>query len=349
METTSVVIVTHQSEALVADVLDALIRDPDGPDEVIVVDSASTDRTRDILSTFDVGLIALDENVGFVAACHVGADRATGSTLVFLGHDTIPEQGWLPPLVEAARTEGVGAAMATLLDAESPYLFNSSGGHLTYVGLAWVSGLGERVPEVEPALVDVAFPSGGAMAIRTGTWHRFDGFRRSLFMYQEDTDLGWRLRLAGLRVVRATRSRVHHRYEFGRSPDKMYHLERNRWMLLLSNYEPATVAILMPALLAADLGVWWIALRDGWVREKLRADLDVLRDRRRWRAERALTEATRRIGDAAMLSTMETNVSTARQVAVPRGSSLVDGFLTGYLRAVLPAIRRLDRRRSPAA
>ncbi len=348
METTSVVIVTHQSEAFIAEVLDALIRDPDGPDEIIVVDSASTDRTRDILATYDIGVIALDENVGFVAACHAGADLASGSTLVLLGHDTVPEQGWLPPLAEAARADGIGAAMATLVDAASPHLFNSSGGHLTYVGLAWLSGLGETVPEVEPDLVDVAFPSGGAMAIRADTWRRFDGFRRSLFMYQEDTDLGWRLRLAGLRVVRATRSRVRHRYEFGRSRDKMYHLERNRWMLLLSNYEPATVAILMPAFLAADLGVWWIALRDGWFRQKLRADLDVLGHRRQWRTERALTRATRRIGDAAMLETMETNVSTARQVAVPRGTSLVDGFLTGYLRAVLPIIRRLDRRRSPS-
>jgi GT2 family glycosyltransferase len=256
----------------------------------------------------------------------------------------VPEPGWLPPLVEATESDDVGAAMATLVDEASPNTFNTSGGHLTYVGLAWVSDLGEPVPDAEPELVEVAFPSGAAMAIRADTWRRFDGFRRSLFMYHEDTDLGWRLRLAGLRVVRATRSRVRHRYDFGRSPRKMYHLERNRWTLLLGNYRPATIAILMPAFALSDLGVWWVAVRDGWALQKLRADLDVIGDRGRWRTERALTDATRTIGDAAMLRTMDVGVSSARQVAVPTGASLVDGFLSGYLRMVLPLIRVLEGR-----
>ncbi len=283
METTSVVIVTHQSGPFVGPVLDALAEDEFGPDEVIVVDSASTDDTRSILADHGVRAILLDDNVGFAAACHVGAEAATGSILAFLGHDTTPEPGWLEPLIEAVKIDGVGAVMATVVDADHPDRFNTSGGHLTFVGLAWLSGLGDPVPGDEPDLIDVAFPSGAAMAMRAETWERFGGFRKSLFMYLEDTDLGWRMRLAGLRVVRSSRSRVRHRYDFSRTPTKMYYLERNRWVLVCTNYRPATLGVLLPALAIADLGVWVVAIRDGWVRQKMRANLDALRTRKAWK------------------------------------------------------------------
>ncbi len=343
METTSVVIVTHQSGPFIGPVLDALAGDELGPDEVIVVDSASSDDTRSILAHRDVRTILLDDNVGFAAGCHVGAEAATGSILVFLGHDTTPEPGWLTPLVEAVGLEGVGAAMATVVDSDHPDRFNTSGGHLTFVGLAWLSGLGDPVPGDEPELIEVAFPSGAAMAIRAETWRLFGGFRRSLFMYLEDTDLGWRMRLAGLRVVRSSRSRVRHLYDFSRTPAKMYHLERNRWVLVCTNYRTATLVVLLPALAVADLGVWVVAMRDGWVRQKMRANRDAFRTRKVWRLDRAIVDANRVIGDAEMLATMDAGVSSVRQIDAPRGSRTVDAILGGYLAFAIRLVRFLER------
>lgn len=343
METTSVVIVTHQSGPFIGPVLDALAEDASGPDEVIVVDSASSDDTRSILADHGVTTILLEDNVGFAAGCHIGADAATGSILVFLGHDTTPDPGWLTPLIEAVGLDGVGAAMATVVDAEHPDRFNTSGGHLTFVGLAWLSGLGDPVPSDEPDLIEVAFPSGAAMAIRAETWMRFGGFRRSLFMYLEDTDLGWRMRLAGLRVVRSSRSRVRHRYDFSRTPEKMYYLERNRWVLVCTNYRMATLVVLFPALVLADLGVLVVAIRDGWVRQKVRANVSAFRTRKAWRDDRALVEANRVIGDAAMLATLDAGVSTVRQIDTPRGSRTVDAVLGGYLSLAIRIVRFLER------
>ena len=125
------------------------------------------------------------------------------------------------PLVDAVSDPGGGASMATIEDAALPGTFNTSGGSLTYAGLAWITDRGQPIPETEPDLIDVAFPSGSAMAITAETWASFAGFRPDLFMYHEDTDLGWRLRLGGQRIVRASASRVTHRYDFSRSPGKM--------------------------------------------------------------------------------------------------------------------------------
>lgn len=344
MTATSVIIVTYQSEAFIGPVLDALLSDDRGPDEVIVVDNASTDATREIVDRPGVRLIASKQNLGFAGGCHAGADAATGSVLVFLGHDTVPRPGWLDPLVASVDDPDIGAAMATIEDADEPGRFNTSGGYLTYFGLAWVSDLGEPIPPYEPDLVDVPFPSGAAMAITAENWVRFDGFRQSLFMYHEDTDLGWRLRLAGLRVVRVPASRVLHHYDFSRAPEKMYWLERNRHILLATNYRLPTRILLAPAFLIADLGVWFVALRDGWYRQNARARRNVFDTRALRPFERRATAKVRTVGDATILRTMDWSVSGVRQVSSPRGSGVVDAILGAYLRAVLPIVAFFDRR-----
>lgn len=338
----SVIIVTHNSEDIVEPVLDALFADPDFSSEVVVVDSASTDGTLDLLSRYAVKVIASDENIGFAAGCHLGADSATGSVLMFLGHDTRPTPGWLPPIVDALDQPGVGAAMCTVEDSTHPGTFNTSGGRLTYFGIAWVSDLGKPIP-VETDLVDIAFPQGGAMAITRSTWERFGGFRPEFFMYNEDVDLGWRIRLAGLRVVRVPGSLVSHDYDFGRSPRKMYHLERNRWLMLRSNYRRRTLVILSPALLLVEMGTTLVSIRDGWWADKRAAWRDAAVATTVIREGRRLTETNRVLGDAAMMTTMDFRLSDISQVRTPLLTIFADFLLGVWKRIATPLVRLLDR------
>ncbi len=70
--------------------------------ELIVVDNGSTDGTKEFLASLggDVRIITNEENRGFAKACNQGAAAATGTYLVFLNNDTIPQPGWLEPLVQ---------------------------------------------------------------------------------------------------------------------------------------------------------------------------------------------------------------------------------------------------------
>jgi GT2 family glycosyltransferase len=340
--TATVVIVTHNSAELVPAVLDALEKDPARPGEVIVVDSGSTDDTLGVLAGYDATVIAEDDNIGFAAGCHVGARSAPGDVLVFLGHDTVPHEGWLAPLVAALADPDVGVAMATIEDAEHPGTFNTSGGVMTYFGLAWISDPGRPIP-AEEGPIEVAFPSGAAMAIRKETWVEFGGFREPFFMYHEDSDLGWRLKLAGKKVVRVPASRVSHHYDFSRSPDKMYHLERNRWIMLRSNYRRRTIAVLSPALALVELGVTLTARRDGWLPEKRRAWRDAAKAGDLVREGRRLVEATRLVGDSDIIAAMGHRLSGIPQVRPPAGTRLVDAFLGLWQRIALPVVRFLDR------
>jgi hypothetical protein len=162
-------------------------------------------------------------------------------------------------------------------------------------------------------------------------------------MYVEDSDLGWRLRLAGMRVVRVPESRVLHRYDFGRAPAKMYHLERNRMLMLRSNYRRRTLAVLSPALLLVELGTAVIAWRDGWLSEKVRAWRDAARLGAVVREGRALAGANRVVGDAAMIDTMDFRLSGMTQIGPPRGIGVVDVLLGVWQRLASALLRPLDR------
>lgn len=340
--TTSIVMVTHNSESIVAPVLEALFSDPNLAAEVVVVDSASSDATLALLAKYPVKVVASAENLGFAGGCHRGVQESSGEIVVFLGHDTRPSPGWLQPLVTAASRSDVGAAMATVADSKDPTTFNTSGGRLTYFGIAWVSDLGQPIPE-ETDLIDIAFPQGGAMAIKRATWDRFDGFRPEFFMYNEDVDLGWRLRLAGLRIVRVPQSRVTHDYDFGRSPRKMYHLERNRWLMIRSNYRRRTLVALYPALFLVEIGTTVVSIRDGWWADKREAWRDARAAGDTVRQGRLLTSSTRTVGDADMIATMDFRLSDISQVKTPLLTSFADILLGIWKRLAIPLVRWLDR------
>jgi GT2 family glycosyltransferase len=341
---TSVVIVTHESEQYITSTLTAVFALADRAGQVIVVDNASTDGTIDAISAFPVHLIEPGANLGFGEGVNRGVKEATGDIVVLLGHDTTPTEGWLQALTDPLSDRAIGAAMATIEQPEPPGTFNTSGGALTFYGVGWITDVGRSIPPDEPPIVDVAFATGTALAMRRSVWDEIGGFRTSLFMYHEDTDLSWRLRIAGYRIVRAAHSRVVHHYEFGRLDTKMYHLERNRKRLLATNYRRTTRLLLFPAFVIADLGIWIVAIRDGWAKQKSKAANDAWRNRRSYRDERLSVEASRRTGDVAVLRSMTAKVGTIEQVAAPRGSAFVDWLLGGWLTVVRPVIAFFDRR-----
>ncbi len=186
------------------------------------------------------------------------------------------------------------------------------------------------------------------MAMRRTTWDRLGGFRPELFLYHEDTDLGWRLRMLGLRTVRVPGSLVGHHYEFARNPEKLFMLERNRWALLACNYRRSTLALLLPVLIVVELGVLVTAIRDGWGRRKLGswpAAWRLIRESAAWH-RRLQTERT--VGDAAIIESMGTSLAGVRQVEPPAGAGVVDGLLRLYRRLIVPLVRAGDRRRGLA-
>lgn len=338
----SVVVVTHNSEDHIRRSLESL-RAAGPDDEIIVVDNASTDETLAVLADFPVAVVRLDSNEGFAAGCHHGVDTATHELLLFVTPDVQVRPGWVGPLQHALEKQGVGAAVATLELPGEPGRLNSAGGEMTYFGLAWANEI-RSTSEPEGELVEIPFAPGAALAIKRATWEELDGFRKDFGTYYEDVDFGWRMNMAGLRAVRATSSRVVHDYDFSRHPEKLFQLERNRLNSLATNYRRSTRLLLLPALGLVEVGLLLVALRDGWLKAKVRS----------WRAAWAMrsenadwrrrVQASRVVGDAQLLANRSSHVTGISQIALPPGAGFVGKLLGGYLRLVLPIVRSVDRR-----
>jgi GT2 family glycosyltransferase len=233
---------------------------------VIVVDNAGGDRA--VVEPFGVQLVEPGQNLGFAGGCNRGASEASGDVLVFLNPDTVVDPGALRTLAETLEDRSIGIAMARLRLLDRPELLNSAGTVLHVSGLAWAGRYGEPAETLRDR-EEVAAPSGAAMAIRRDLFRELGGFTEELFMYLEDTELGWRAHLHGLRVVVDPGADVYHDYEFGRNPGKVELLERNREVFVLTAYSLRLLFLLGPVLAATELAMLAVAAKNRWFGGKL--------------------------------------------------------------------------------
>ena len=86
---------------------------------------------------------------------------------------------------------------------------------------------------------------GGACAIRREAWQALRGFREDLFMYYEDTDLSWRLRKRGWRVLYVREAVARHDHASSSGTDSPMFIQvnvRNR-ILTAAAHSPAPVVM----------------------------------------------------------------------------------------------------------
>lgn len=296
----SIVIVGFNSLPDLEECLPSLVAQQRVPQEIILVDNASGDGTIDVLRHRYPEVVAIrsDENRGFAWACNRGAAAARGDVLVFLNPDTAVTHDWIWPLVDALEDTAVGACMPRILLYGSPRV-NTMGTRVHWSGLAWMDRWGE--PDPGPgAPAEVFGASGCALAIRADAFRAVRGFREDLFMYYEDVDLCWRLRLRGYRIVVVPQAAIHHKYSFSRNQLKWHMAERNRLKVILTNYHWSTLLLLGPALVAVEAAMWLYAAKRGLLRAKWWAARDVFWDLPRAVRRRREVATTRRVTDRAI-------------------------------------------------
>jgi GT2 family glycosyltransferase len=190
------------------------IADHSGPValEVLLLDDASDSATREALAQVaGLRLISQPQNLGFLRNCNAGAVEARGRYLLLLNNDTLVQPGWLEALLSIAEgCERIGAVGAQLRYPD---------GRLQEVGgIVWRDGSAGRVGDGEwpsPALLsrprDVDYCSAAALLVRRSLWEQLGGFDcRYAPAYYEDTDLCFRIRQAGKRVVVQPKALVVH-------------------------------------------------------------------------------------------------------------------------------------------
>ena len=180
----SVISVAYNSAPIIGSMLQSV---PAGV-ECIVVDNASQDveTLRQTCRAHEARLIDNAKNVGFGAACNLGAASARGELLLFLNPDARLAPGALEQLMLAAeRHPGACAMNPRIAEPDgSPFFMRKSYlmPRARWMPRGWPS---------EDRAVTVL--SGAAMLVRASAFRSVGGFDEQLFLYHEDDDLSIRL------------------------------------------------------------------------------------------------------------------------------------------------------------
>jgi GT2 family glycosyltransferase len=180
--------------------------------EIIVVDDASTDGSTAFVREHSpqVRLVELARNGGMAVACNAGAAVAQGDLLVMLNNDTEAEAGWLAALVAAAQAHRrAGAIASKMLLYDRRDTLHNTGDVMGMDGIPRNRGVWQRDAGQYDTDIVIFGGCGGGVAYRREAWAAAGGFDERLFMYLEDVDLAWRLRLLGWDAVFAPEARLY--------------------------------------------------------------------------------------------------------------------------------------------
>ena len=338
--TLSVLIVTWNERALIERALPPLVAQLGDDDEIIVADNGSTDSTLETVERLAprARIIRMPSNDGYMVACNAAAAVATGDVLVTLDADAVVAPGFCEAIRRPV-VEGRGwDAWMGLLTMDAGQLINTSGGISHFTGISWTSQLGEPVADAPTEPREVAFVTGACMTTTREAWERAGGLPVEYFLYFDDVDYSWRLRLWGGKIGIEPTARVDHLYEFRRRQMKWHLLERNRWAAIIRTYPTELIVALAPALALTEIAVFAVALRDGWLRDKLRAWGEVARWMPRLMRERRVIQAQRSASALEFADQFTADITSPLLGRAAR-SRVLRLFLRAYWKAVRSVLR----------
>jgi GT2 family glycosyltransferase len=182
------------------------------PIEVIVVDDCSETPASEALSMVSgVEFRRNETNLGFLKTCNAATAHVRGEFVVLLNNDTLVTGDWLKALTAVFdEDEKAGLVGAKLLFGNGR--LQEAGGIVWRDGSASNYGRNEdpRRPEFNYRR-EADYCSAACVMIRRSLWNTLGGFdERYVPAYYEDTDLAFRVREAGYKVIYQPHAEVVH-------------------------------------------------------------------------------------------------------------------------------------------
>jgi GT2 family glycosyltransferase len=238
----SVVVLNYNGRPHLDVCLPALMaQECDGGLEVVLVDNGSEDGSSEYVRANwpEVNVIEAGKNLGFAAGNNLGISSARGHYIVLLNNDTRVRPGWLSGLIVAAESDpAIGAVTSKLVFMDRPCVIQNAGSLVLSDGSGGDRGTGEEDKGQYDQREEVFAACGAAVLLNPTMLQDVGLFDSRFFAYYEDTDLSWRMRLRGWKVVYEPAAVVEHMHSGTSvewSPFFTFHVDRNRLFMILKN------------------------------------------------------------------------------------------------------------------
>lgn len=223
----SVIISTYNSEKYIKTCIDAVLKSVDVEFEIIRVDCGQ-------------------KSLGLTVTHNIGAKMAWGEYLLFLDVDTKIDKNALFEIVKFfEKNKDCGAVQGKI---------ETTGHFLSIFGFPYEVNDGRRV---------IFGARTACMAIRRSVFEEIGGFDEDFFMHNEETDLSWRVWLAGYRIYYLERAKCQH---FGKSSyvNNRTFCEgaKNQITMILKNADLKMILWMLPLNI---LGWMILGLKSRWV------------------------------------------------------------------------------------
>lgn len=186
----SVVIPAYNEEKFIKDCLDSILNEISNKNydiEIIVVNNASTDRTREIISSFSQVKLVDEPKKGLVRARQAGYQASSGELVANIDADTRMTEGWFDKVIsEFFKNKKLVSLSGPFIYYDLPKKVNV--GVRLYYYLGFIAYIINRYILRVGSIIQ-----GGNFVVKRTALEAIGGFNKDFDFWGEDADLARRL------------------------------------------------------------------------------------------------------------------------------------------------------------
>jgi GT2 family glycosyltransferase len=322
----SIILVNYNGKNYIKQCIQSILKTQYKNFELIVVDNDSSDQSLDDINEelhdFRIKILRNTRNLGFAEANNIGVKHTNGTYVVLLNIDTRVHSTWLEELIWVMEHDcTIGVAQPKLLSLDDRTTYDSAGDYLDFFGNCFRRGGSwyEKDNGQYDIVQDIFSARGAALITRREIIEKIGLFDDNFFMFFEDFDFCWRVRLYGKRVVFVPQAIVYHKgggisTNQQSSESANMHAFKNQFVCLLKNYNTTNMikyaVLYLIIYLATGLFLFepFIIRRNdkkAWIKGRLQAYYWIFRNIRKLRNSRYEVQHTiRKVSDSEIMKYM---------------------------------------------